>query len=104
MRHFISKKPYQPQYAPGIGWQVVGPDLTPLEQVYGTLAGATSAAGRKNSEAARLRTKRLCMNCQTEFDSEGPHNRMCNSCRHLGSAEADPCGYSFGAMTGRRRA
>jgi hypothetical protein len=31
-----------------------------------------------NKERARPRT---CLRCQIIFDSEGPHNRMCNRCR-----------------------
>jgi hypothetical protein len=26
-------------------------------------------------------TPRNCLRCQKTFDSEGPHNRLCNSCR-----------------------
>ena len=34
---------------------------------------------------------RPCITCQTDFHSEGPHNRMCDSCRSgetVGPAEA----------------
>lgn len=34
----------------------------------------------KLNRAARKR-ERPCMCCGTAFDSEGPHNRMCGTCR-----------------------
>ncbi len=46
---------------------------------------------------------RPCLRCGKAFDSVGIHNRMCGNCRHSSSAEGEPVGYSFGAMTGRRR-
>ena len=30
-------------------------------------------------------TKRKCMSCSKTFDSQGWHNRLCNSCRTLSS-------------------
>jgi hypothetical protein len=27
-------------------------------------------------------TPRVCLRCQKTFDSEGPHNRLCGSCRN----------------------
>lgn len=46
---------------------------------------------------------RSCMCCERDFTSEGPHNRLCDGCRKRGSAEPMAAGYSFGAMTGRRK-
>lgn len=31
----------------------------------------------------RPKVKRPCLNCRTAFQSEGPHNRMCDPCRKL---------------------
>ncbi len=38
----------------------------------------------QNNPSCKLRA---CMTCQTEFLSEGPHNRMCNRCRKNARAE-----------------
>ena len=46
---------------------------------------------------------RPCMCCQENFRSEGPHNRLCNSCRNRASHEAEPSVFSFGRANGRRK-
>ena len=28
-----------------------------------------------------VKAKRYCMNCNKDFESEGPQNRLCNNCR-----------------------
>lgn len=35
----------------------------------------------KLERKARQRTRK-CLTCSTSFLSDGPHNRMCNYCRH----------------------
>jgi len=69
------------------------------------LAGkADLLASIREAEAeARKGKQRPCMCCQALFLSDGPHNRLCDPCRKRGSAEGSPVGYSFGAMTGRRK-
>jgi hypothetical protein len=37
-------------------------------------------AMRRADRVARLRP-RPCLCCRDSFDSEGPHNRLCNACR-----------------------
>lgn len=36
-------------------------------------------------QTARIRQRR-CLCCNTQFASEGPHNRLCDRCRQQGSA------------------
>lgn len=38
---------------------------------------------------------RRCLCCQGQFLSHGAHNRMCQTCRSVGSAEASPVSFSF---------
>lgn len=40
------------------------------------------------ARAARLRT-RCCLRCRSSFESEGPHNRLCDTCRHRASGSSD---------------
>ena len=52
-----------------------------------------SAIGRAARAASLLRKEtrykmRPCMCCETPFQSEGIHNRLCNSCRTRGDAGA----------------
>ena len=51
----------------------------------------------------RQRRIRSCMCCRSSFESEGPHNRLCDPCRKRGSAEGAAAAFSFGAVTGRRK-
>jgi hypothetical protein len=55
-------------------------------------AQTRSARRAKNRDALRKpdgpppgTTKRACLRCNKTFDSEGPHNRMCNPCRYATS-------------------
>jgi hypothetical protein len=87
-------------------WQVLKKNGEVLPEQFATYSAACAVVGWRNKEAALAskQKERACMTCRTLFASEGPHNRMCNRCRQVGSAECDPVGYSFGAMSGRRRA
>jgi Zn finger protein HypA/HybF involved in hydrogenase expression len=38
-------------------------------------------------DCGRQKTKRLCLNCESEFMSEGPHNRICPKCKFLDNPE-----------------
>jgi hypothetical protein len=51
----------------------------------------------------KLRRLRPCLCCRAEFESEGPHNRMCDVCRRRSAVDGDAHPYSFGALTGRRK-
>lgn len=46
---------------------------------------------------------RFCLRCQTEFESEGPHNRMCVGCRAVESSPMEPdlCAGSSSRQAGR---
>lgn len=46
-----------------------------------TRKGPPAKRPRKQSEKT---TKRPCMTCRREFDSEGKHNRMCSYCAAKG--------------------
>ncbi|WP_299165851.1 hypothetical protein [uncultured Tateyamaria sp.] len=69
------------------GYHVVG-----VARSYNVLSGDQNAAGPFNNKwraeqvrdqlqaKARL-TVRPCLTCGGDFESEGPHNRMCDECR-----------------------
>jgi hypothetical protein len=56
---------------------------------------------RTHAKPVRSRAKmkrRLCLRCDREFPSEGPHNRLCQPCREFLAAaptptEEHPLGY-----------
>lgn len=93
------------EFIAGSGWHVIDPEGVQGELAYATRNAALTARGIARAQAARLARcrERACISCQGKFQSEGPHHRMCGTCRHRGSAEASPTGYSFGAMNGRRK-
>lgn len=41
---------------------------------------------RTMREMERQTVERPCLTCGRPFDSEGPHNRMCNECRRRASS------------------
>jgi hypothetical protein len=48
---------------------------------------------RAHVKPVRNRTRmkrRLCLRCDREFLSEGPHNRLCQSCREFLAAAPTP--------------
>lgn len=53
---------------------------------------------QREADAKQKRGRRACMCCRQEFDSEGPHNRLCNTCR---LASHDTLSFSF--INPRRR-
>jgi hypothetical protein len=46
---------------------------------------------------------RGCLRCSKGFESDGPHNRMCDDCRAAASAE-QPVTFSFGTIHRKKRA
>lgn len=42
---------------------------------------------QRAADKAAKRGPRPCIRCQTEFNSEGIHNRMCGRCRGVGETE-----------------
>lgn len=53
---------------------------------------------QREADAKHKRGPRSCMCCRQEFESEGPHNRLCNTCR-LASHDTQ----SFTFINPRRR-
>lgn len=48
----------------------------------GKCATKTGAAAKADVHARRARIRvRPCLSCGCNFESEGPHNRMCKTCR-----------------------
>ncbi|MBY6118512.1 hypothetical protein KUV64_05165 [Mameliella alba] len=65
----------------GYGWAVF--DRRTRKKVTNQVSSRSVAEDRcdeLNREARRRR--RPCICCGVSFISEGPHNRMCNGCRH----------------------
>jgi hypothetical protein len=46
--------------------------------------------------------KRPCLRCEKPFDSEGPHNRMCNGCRSYAPVMDSPFTPDPGGSRGRQ--
>ncbi|MDD9731877.1 hypothetical protein PVW46_18380 [Mameliella sp. AT18] len=73
-------EPYQVRQS-GYGWAVF--NRRTREKVSNQVSSRSVAEDRcdeLNREARRRR--RPCICCGVSFISEGPHNRMCNGCRH----------------------
>ncbi len=103
-------KSYQPrptgprvECGPRIGFQVLGlRQMSPLFDTRGEAEGWLE--GELAKMPAYLRPQmRACMRCSKGFESDGPHNRMCDECRAAASADT-PVTFSFGAIHGRKRA
>ena len=43
------------------------------------------------ARSPRAARRRPCITCGAPFDSEGPHNRMCDACRDERSGEPEEC-------------
>lgn len=69
----------------GYGWAVCK-DGVPIKR---PASEALAHEIREKLERKARSTKRACMCCRTVFLSEGPHNRLCNRCRHLGANAED---------------
>ncbi len=90
---------------PGQGYCVVDPDgkRASIYTLSKTMAEQWCDQKQTARDAAAKRKRRPCLCCKREFDSEGVHNRLCNSCRTRASNdEAAP--FSFGSIHGRKRA
>ena len=86
-------------------WEIIGPKGVVPSAIYTNERYAKSVARQKSGLVKKDKwPTRPCMCCREPFPSEGIHNRLCNTCRNRGSAEAMPAGYSFGSMNGRKRA
>ncbi len=103
----MSTRPHFPMYRTGIHetsapprplrageLQVVGSHMN-FHVYFGTqrLAGPFKNIANAISAATAIERRshireRACLTCGTTFQSEGPHNRMCNSCRGGGYLEA----------------
>lgn len=61
------------------GWYVVDPEGNPVTGRYSFKAEAEIRLDKiRRRAAARVRP---CLSCNTRFASEGPHNRLCTTCR-----------------------
>ena len=89
----------------GEGWFVTRPDGSRDPRRFANRIAATSAKGAAAAKAAKSAKAQLrpCLRCGTDFASLGIHNRLCRPCGTSSTAEGDPAGFSFGAMTGRRK-
>ena len=58
-----------------------------------SVAAKRIETGRNNQSKARLRP---CLCCQTTFFSEGPHHRICDSCKSASSWSSSDHAVSFG--------
>lgn len=81
---------------------VYRPDGT-VYDTYGSLQQAAAFASiRQREDDARARkTVRPCLCCQKPFDSEGIHNRLCDTCRRMGEGPV-PCGIATASRGSRR--
>ena len=62
----------------GSSWAVIRGD----ERISGFFQNHDDAARSAASKERKLRLrKRPCLCCGDTFNSEGPHNRLCNACR-----------------------
>jgi len=64
----------------GEGWQV-HKNGRPVGSVYKTEERAFAFINRLKRDENQ--SERPCISCQAAFKSEGPHHRMCRSCRQL---------------------
>ncbi|MFV3077494.1 hypothetical protein [Niveispirillum fermenti] len=71
-------RPWKMQ-APPLQWPPA-PAAAPPPPSYWHSTPAPPLAARSPKPAP---TERRCMTCQKPFQSDGPHNRMCGTCRHL---------------------
>jgi hypothetical protein len=71
------------EYITGKGWRLVDPDGKPQSAFYTKDRAQTALdAAQARTDAERKRCRRRCLCCGGEFQSEGIHNRMCDTCRH----------------------
>ena len=96
---------FRTDYLPGRGYAVFSPEHRKVAGPFASEPEAQAACAdlQLKADQAKRRKVRPCLSCGHEFQSEGIHNRMCNSCRNRASNdEATP--FSFGAIHGRKRA
>jgi hypothetical protein len=95
--HFHAPKPkagrFTIDYVQGRGWVVVSPEGN---IVSGPNARETAlrslASHQRQADQKAKRGPRACMCCSATFDSQGPHNRLCDTCRRRPD-DAVPCSY-----------
>ena len=66
------------------------------------MASATKAYIKPSCRSKKLK-RRNCLRCDREFCSEGPHHRLCQTCRQVIAASPSPVEeYSSVSPYGRR--
>ena len=75
------------EYVTGSGWRLVDPEGKPQAAFYTKDRAQTALeAAQARTDAALGRRRRPCLCCRSEFESEGIHNRLCDTCRHRDTA------------------
>lgn len=54
-----------------------------VQDLFGGMS-QVEARAHNLEKAAKPRKTRACLTCRQSFESEGPHNRMCDDCRNQG--------------------
>lgn len=88
MNYHVSKPEYarwRVEFVPGRGYMVV----SPTGKQHGPFSCKDNAETNRDAweardNLARKRITRPCMCCQKPFESDGIHNRLCATCRHVG--------------------
>jgi hypothetical protein len=90
------------EFVPDKGWRLIDPNGHRQAVFYGHAERAQGAldAAQSRTDAASKRMIRPCLCCQKPFDSEGIHNRLCATCRHV-SGEYSP--HAVAPRNGRPR-
>lgn len=104
MNHHVSKPErarWEVKFVPGRGYMV----QSPTGERHGPFACKDNAETNRDAweakdHRARKRITRPCLCCQKPFESEGIHNRMCDSCRRQ-NGELIP--YGIAPRNGRPR-
>lgn len=81
---------------------VYRPDGT-VYDTFGSLqqAAATASVRQRADDARARKTERPCMCCRKPFESEGIHNRLCDTCRRQGDGPV-PCSVAASSRGARK--
>lgn len=105
MNYHVSKPEYarwEVRKVPGGVYQVI----SPKGEIHASFNCKENAETNRDAMAAkenlaRKRVTRPCMCCHRPFDSEGIHNRLCDSCRRLGEGPI-PCAVATSSRGARK--
>jgi uncharacterized paraquat-inducible protein A len=81
-QNFPGKKPHRVAPFEG-GWSVLDADGVRVSKRLQLREYANDLRRQMDADLTQIGQKgvRACMCCQTAFKSEGPHNRLCDTCR-----------------------